>query len=275
MTLAAAPWAAAQAQNFFQQLFGYSAPAAQAPRQPNQPLTPGGRPYNFPSGPMSTPRRSSSSDDDDDRASKGSAYRTICVRMCDGYFFPISNSTTRKGFYRDQMKCSAGCGQEARLFHVPVNATGIDAATDQQGRVYSLLPIAFKYRKTLVPGCQCKADPWSEAELARHQKYADAEAAKAPAKAVVAEPAAGVAAPTETATAAIAAVVTPEAATAPTLSSPAKVAKFKPRAQPRPVAAPRPQAVQTAMAKPIKPISGAMGLGAGQFSWPGDKPNRP
>jgi hypothetical protein len=37
---------------------------------------------------------------------------------------------------------------------------------------YTALPNAFKYRKTLVDGCRCRPQPWSEAELARHRAYA-------------------------------------------------------------------------------------------------------
>jgi Protein of unknown function (DUF2865) len=261
----------ASAQGFLQQLFGFAAPAAE-PQRPAQPVTPGGRPYHMPSSPFFIPQRSSVADDTEDRANRSSAFRTVCVRMCDGFYFPISNSTTRKGFFKDQTKCRAACGEDARLFHLPVNATAIDAATDQQGRVYGYLPIAFKYRKTLVTGCQCKPEPWSDAELSRHQQYADAEFAKAPAVAVTAA--------TQTA-----AVDAPKPIDATTQVEPAKpaiaqqvrplkLAKAALKPPVRTLTAARPGPVQSAQAKPLKPYGSSMGLGGGQLSWPGDPPRR-
>ncbi len=99
-------------------------------------------------------------------------YRTLCVRLCDGYYFPISFATTRSGLADDADKCSASCGAEARLFYYPNPGGAVETMTDLTGMAYSVLPNAFKYRKTLVSGCQCRLEPWSEAELARHRGYA-------------------------------------------------------------------------------------------------------
>jgi hypothetical protein len=52
---------------------------------------------------------------------------------------------------------------------------------DLTGRAYSSFPNAFKYRKTLVPGCRCRPQPWSEAERRRHRSY-ESESAGAEAK---------------------------------------------------------------------------------------------
>ena len=46
------------------------------------------------------------------------------------------------------------------------------ACSIMTGRAYASYPVAFKYRKTLVQGCQCRPQPWTEAELARHRAYA-------------------------------------------------------------------------------------------------------
>ena len=99
-------------------------------------------------------------------------YRTLCVRLCDGYYFPISFSTTRSEFARDADKCTASCGGEARLFYHPNPGGAVEDMVDLTGLGYTDLPTAFKYRKSLVNGCGCRAQPWSEAELARHQSYA-------------------------------------------------------------------------------------------------------
>jgi hypothetical protein len=99
-------------------------------------------------------------------------YRTLCVRMCDGFYFPISYATGSAGFPRDAEKCAAACGGDARLFYHRIPGGDIEAMVDLTGRAYGSYPTAFKYRKTLVEGCQCRPQPWSEAERARHRTYA-------------------------------------------------------------------------------------------------------
>jgi hypothetical protein len=53
---------------------------------------------------------------EDLRVHDGSTYRTLCVRLCDGYYFPISHATGQDGFMRDAERCAASCGSDARLF---------------------------------------------------------------------------------------------------------------------------------------------------------------
>ena len=102
----------------------------------------------------------------------GGTYRTLCVRMCDGFYFPISYTTSSAAFARDAEACTAACGGDARLFYYPNPGGDIEDMVDLMGRVYASYPTAFRYRKTLVKGCQCRPQPWSEAERARHRGYA-------------------------------------------------------------------------------------------------------
>jgi hypothetical protein len=175
----------AAAQGFFEQLFGIqqkpqAAPSLAVPQGNGGYtglLTPGGRPYP----PRDDGRvRIKRNDDGDATGDNRTTYRTLCVRTCDGYYFPISNSTTKREFYNDQAKCKSTCGGEARLFVTPTNMSvkpkeSLDSMVDLNGMPYMRLPMALKYRKTLVAGCQCKPDPWSDAELNRHRRYAEAE----------------------------------------------------------------------------------------------------
>ena len=39
----------------------------------------------------------------------GSTYRTVCVRTCDGFYFPISFSTTQDHFRDDEASCQRMC----------------------------------------------------------------------------------------------------------------------------------------------------------------------
>jgi hypothetical protein len=105
---------AATAQGLFGFLFGGGASYPQQQPPTNHPglpvMTPGGKPYPFQSSPPSSRR----SGGDEDRLSNYGSYRTICVRMCDGYYFPISTSTSRRGFASDEARSQASCGNEGQ-----------------------------------------------------------------------------------------------------------------------------------------------------------------
>ncbi len=104
-------------------------------------------------------------------------YRTVCVRLCDGYYWPISYATTTESFDRDRNKCESSCGSPARLYR---GATGseIDDMEDQNGQPYRRLKSAFLYRTQYDASCKCKAEPWSKEATDRHKIYA-LEAARA------------------------------------------------------------------------------------------------
>lgn len=109
-------------------------------------------------------------------ASGSGIYRTVCVRACDGYYFPISNGVRKARFMRDAAQCRASCGPGASLFYLPAGSDNTSTMLDLAGRSYLRMPNAFKYRKTLIDGCSCKPMPWSEAEVARHRQYAAEQA---------------------------------------------------------------------------------------------------
>ncbi len=183
-------WQSAAAQGFFESLFGWGGGAKSAPPQansaPNQGragnapfLTPGGYPYSTYGSPgANQPRTGRNTDDDDDNAGGGNGqkFRTVCVRMCDGFYFPLSFAATRKNFYSDGQRCQSQCGEEGRMFYLPSPDGDMDQAIDLAGRPYSRLPNAFRYRKVQVESCACRPQPWSDAEIARHRHYAEAAA---------------------------------------------------------------------------------------------------
>ncbi|KXF76981.1 hypothetical protein ATN84_13415 [Paramesorhizobium deserti] len=91
-----------------------------------------------------------------------SGYRTLCVRTCDGYYFPISFSTQRKYFARDEKACSAMCpGTEVKLYYHDVkDEESEDMVSVDTNMPYAALPAAFDYRTlgTRTPsGCTCQA----------------------------------------------------------------------------------------------------------------------
>lgn len=107
-----------------------------------------------------------------------SRYRTLCVRTCDGYYFPISYSTTRSGLARDAQQCEARCGAPAKLFYHRNPGADVEHMVDLNGARYSSLENAFRYRREVVDSCRCTPQPWSEA--AKQEYESRAEAGNAP-----------------------------------------------------------------------------------------------
>jgi hypothetical protein len=109
-------------------------------------------------------------------------YRTLCVRLCDGYYFPVSFSTLPNHFSRDADVCEQRCAAPAELYYHQ-NPGGeveqmVSAKTQQP---YTALRSAFRYRKEYVNGCSCKKAEYEPA-LVEDGRRADAGAgAPAPA----------------------------------------------------------------------------------------------
>ncbi|ACL56631.1 DUF2865 domain-containing protein [Methylobacterium nodulans] len=91
--------------------------------------------------------------------------QVICVRMCDGAYFPMPNLPDgREG--ANEM-CKALCpGTEAAAYSMPATDNGLQqAAAIQTRRAYAALPNAFKFQKAFVPNCSCRGQgqSWAEA----------------------------------------------------------------------------------------------------------------
>lgn len=103
-------------------------------------------------------------------------YRTICVRLCDGYYFPVSFSTLPNHFQRDSEVCQSQCAAPADLYYHQNPGGAVEQAVSANTQQpYTGLKTAFRYRKEYVHGCSCK-----EAEYVPQQgteKKAEAPAA--------------------------------------------------------------------------------------------------
>jgi hypothetical protein len=117
-----------------------------------------------------------SDDDVAPRPRPPATFRTICVRLCDGYYFPISFQTTRAGLDTDAERCNAKCGGAQLFFHANPGGA-VASARSFTGLLYENLPNAFRHLKQRVPGCGCKPEPWSAEEQRRHRTYAEKERA--------------------------------------------------------------------------------------------------
>src|SRR5882757_2797990 len=101
-----------------------------------------------------------------DLAAPSGTYRTVCVRTCDGGYFPISFATVATRFPDDERSCKALCpATEATLFTYRNPGEDINQAVSVNGQPYTSLPNAFHFRTEFNPSCSCKApgQTWSEA----------------------------------------------------------------------------------------------------------------
>jgi hypothetical protein len=101
-----------------------------------------------------------------DLGAPSGTFRTVCVRTCDGGYFPVSFATYQQRFQDDERTCKALCpATEASLFTYRNPGEDINQAVSISGQPYTSLPNAFKFRTEFNPSCACKAagQSWSEA----------------------------------------------------------------------------------------------------------------
>lgn len=88
-------------------------------------------------------------------------YRTLCVRSCDGYYFPLSTSSRPSDFARDHANCQTSCpGTEAQLYYTQPDGEADTMVSGTSGQAYTDLPSAWLYKQVGVSapaGCSCNA----------------------------------------------------------------------------------------------------------------------
>jgi len=94
-------------------------------------------------------------------------FRTVCVRTCDGFYFPVSYSTTASRFVDDQRACQRLCpASEAVLYSFRNPGEDMNQAVAVgNGQPYTELPNAFRYRREVTAGCSCRrpGQTWADA----------------------------------------------------------------------------------------------------------------
>ncbi len=93
-------------------------------------------------------------------------YHTVCVRTCDGYYFPISYSTVPTRFADDENTCHRLCpAADVALYSFRNPGEDMNAAVSNSGQLYTALPAAFHYRTQLTAGCSCRrpGQSWADA----------------------------------------------------------------------------------------------------------------
>jgi hypothetical protein len=108
-------------------------------------------------------------------------YRTICVRLCDGYYFPVSFSTLPAHFDRDAEACQSRCAAPAELYYHQNPGGAVEQAVSFRGQqAYTSLKQAFRYRKEFVQGCSCKQGEYVPQDAPQQTRDRRAEAGQSP-----------------------------------------------------------------------------------------------
>ncbi len=129
--VAAAGAAPAHANDFFSTLFGGMI---------GQPSPPSFLPFgNDAAGAPSAPRQ---------RTASSGGRQAFCVRTCDGRYFPLASPNGQSRATSCNELCPAS---ETKVFY----GSNIDHAAGENGKAYSALPNAFRYRNEIVSGCTC------------------------------------------------------------------------------------------------------------------------
>jgi hypothetical protein len=100
---------------------------------------------------------------DSNEAQAGS--KAVCVRTCDGAFFPVSYSASQGRLGGLDDMCHALCpNADVSLYTYPPSGQ-IEQAVSINGAKYMDMPNALKYRTSLDPACSCKrkGESWAEA----------------------------------------------------------------------------------------------------------------
>lgn len=168
----------AEAQDFFEQLFGwgqdhrYRSGASHAPRRYERRHIRTSHPatdrWGFSRRGDGAVRRAAPDGRDSDVIfESASASRSYCVRECDGYFFPVGLYAGASDSASHQKTCNKLCpGAKTALYVLRPGSDKIeDAAAARGGALYSRLVAALRDREGAGKTCSCRSASSSEAPM--------------------------------------------------------------------------------------------------------------
>jgi hypothetical protein len=110
---------------------------------------------------------------DDGGVTDAPTYRTMCVRLCDGYYWPVSFATLKDNFERDEKACTRSCSSPVALYYHANPGGRVEDMVSLQGLPYKDLATAFLHRATYDANCKCRPHPWEAEAIERHKGYAN------------------------------------------------------------------------------------------------------
>ena len=91
-------------------------------------------------------------------SSGGQQYATMCVRKCDGYYFPINPNSSAEDLTEDGEICQALCpSQDTELYVFQVPQETPAQMRSLSGAPYTSLANAYLFRQQNNPACSCDA----------------------------------------------------------------------------------------------------------------------
>lgn len=89
-----------------------------------------------------------------------STVRTLCVRLSDGYFWPISYATLTEYVGNDAISCQEMCpNTPVELYFYDNPGQEPEQMRNMSGQPYTALPTAFAYRDAFDKSATCRAAP--------------------------------------------------------------------------------------------------------------------
>lgn len=98
--------------------------------------------------------------------------KAVCVRSCDGSFFPVSYSAGSGRLDELQDMCRALCPNADVNLYTYAPASDIETAVSISGSRYIDSPAALKYRKSVDSSCSCRrrGQSWADALAGAEQR---------------------------------------------------------------------------------------------------------
>lgn len=101
---------------------------------------------------------------DGDERPRNVGHRAVCVRLCDGAFFPMTSSARPGASLGQEELCQMQCpGAEVALYRMRDDQ--IENAVSVDGSPYTALPNALRFRQRFDAACTCRPrnGSWAEA----------------------------------------------------------------------------------------------------------------
>ncbi len=97
----------------------------------------------------------------------GGGYRIFCVRLCDGFFYPMGATGSDES--TQDMLCRSNCPDAKTAVFRGNTGSDPGESHNDAGERYGDLPVAFKFRTSLTPECTCRRDPGEAEELTAYK----------------------------------------------------------------------------------------------------------
>ncbi len=98
------------------------------------------------------------------------AGRAMCVRLCDGFYWPVNRIGLDHKKTKNKAICQNSCSATTHVYYAGGTGDAGQSMRDYRGNRYRDLKNAFVYRKKLSRTCRCRPEPWTEAAQKMYDK---------------------------------------------------------------------------------------------------------